>query len=73
MALFSQKPKTHETITAPLRKMVDDLVDHITSHQGNIVTLNDEKKRLDEQISVSENEISSSEHSVKKIKELIGQ
>jgi len=70
MSIFS-KERNYGTIVAPLAKMVKDLTTYISEQVKKIETLNTDKAEIDKQIAISTEEITNSEFSAKKIREII--
>jgi len=63
--------ETHDSIVAPLKKIIENLKNHIRNHTMNINKLSVEKVKIEKGISNSRTEISKSDKTAKKIGKLI--
>lgn len=70
MAIFQQK-KDYNTIVAPLKKIEADLSTYIGDQGNKIAGLEQDKEKIENEISNSKLEIKRSEHTVVKISELL--
>lgn len=72
MALFKKEERNYGSIVAPLAKMRQDLMDYMEEQKGKIDTLIAERIAINNKISHSEDEISSSEMTAEKLSEMLG-
>jgi len=71
MALFGGQ-RNYATIVAPLKKMVADLSNYMDEMAQKITGLEEDKARIEEEIQVSQSEITKSNFTTTKINELLG-
>lgn len=65
------KKKSYATLTAPLQKMMNDLIGYVKEQQANIRTLTAKKNTIDKQIDTSTLEIAKSNMTVDQIKTMV--